>query len=330
MYPRIVIKNFFSDNEINVSGRIQKMEEYEKWFIPTINYSNVMTNLIENNSVMGVNDEDDNDCDTSEEIGYYLFENNNYDSSKYQQMYDYILSPNTNLEKVIRMFDTYKSLLINVNKLQSNRLIHCDINKKNCLVLKPISNETHENILLFNFSRTLTVENIRISYLRELLNYEYNDIYYQSLELFCLQELMPLINSDKFVLNESTSETIARKFISRNPIFGMLTEEFTRDYYELIHDYLKSHDRLSQEQLINKLLNTCGTWDIHSISILYMEIINEMFDGDFIKNDIIILFVQLLLKNINPYMRQNIPSILKELEEIHSIKDQYDNIMNLL
>ena len=325
MYPRIAINNFFSNNEINVSNKIKNIDEYERHFIPTIKYSNVMTNLVENNSVMGVNDEDDNDGDTSEKIGYYLLENEDYDSIQYSSLCDYILEPNTALERVIRMFDTYKSLLININKLQNNRMIHCDINKSNCFVYKK-----QGNVLLFNFSRTLIVENIKIGYLGEILDYKNDKMYYDALELFCLQELVPLINTNKFELDNSTRERLAKKFISRNPIFGMLTVEFTRDYYELIDDYLKTFNKLSKTELLNKLLNTCRYWDIHSISILYMEIINEMFDGDFIKNDIIILFVQLLLKNINPYMRMDVPLIIKELEHIHSIKDQYDNIMNLL
>ena len=46
MYPRIAINNFFSNNEINVSNKIKNIDEYERHFIPTIKYSNVMTNLV--------------------------------------------------------------------------------------------------------------------------------------------------------------------------------------------------------------------------------------------------------------------------------------------
>ena len=334
MYPRIAIKDFFSDNEINVSKYIQTIEDYETWFIPTTNHSDVMTNCIENNSVMGINEDDEDDIDTSEKIGYYLLENERYDKQIYQNIHDYIFANNVNngqipvstLDKVIRMFDTYKSIVGCINKMQNNRMVHCNLNKNNILVSQDNPHQTS----LINFSKSLIIKNIKIKYLQNLFDNSDESPHHQSLEMLCLQILLPIINTDKFVLDECTRTHITTLYIAINPIFKMLSDDFKREYNKLINDYLKQYDGLSKEQLLKSLLNTCVHWDMHSISILYMEFINEMFDGNFIKNDLIILFVQLLLKTINPFMRQNITSTLKELDEIHSINGQYDNIMNLI
>lgn len=331
MYPRIAIKHFLSDNEINVSKHIQTIENYENWFVPTTNHSNVMTNCIENNSVMGIKYEDEDDTDTSEKIGYYLLENERYDKEMYQPIHDYIFAPietgsDSTLDKVIRMFDTYKSVLGCINKMQNNKMVHCNLNKNTILVFQ----DNHHQTSLINFSKTLVIKNIKVKYLQQLFDTTDKSVYHQSLEMLCLQILLPVINTDNFVLDASTCAHITTLYIAINPIFKMLSDDFKREYNNLILAYLKQYDGLSKEQLLNQLLNTCVHWDMHSISILYMEFINEMFDGDFIKNDLIILFVQLLLKNINPFMRQNIASTLNELDEIHSINGQYDNIMNLL
>ena len=248
MYPRIAIKHFLSDNEINVSKHIQTIENYENWFIPTTNHSNVMTNCIENNSVMGIKYEDEDDIDTSEKIGYYLLENDRYNKEMYQPIHDYIFPPiktgcASTLDKVIRLFDTYKSVLGCINKMQNNKMVHCNLNKNTILVFQDSPHQT----LLINFSKTLVIKNIKIKYLHQLFDTLDKSFEYKSVEMLCLQILLPVINTDKFVLDANTCDHITNLYISINPIFKILSNDFKREYNKLILAYLKRYDGILKE-----------------------------------------------------------------------------------
>ena len=103
---KIQKNNFNSNNEINISYTIKKIDNYDKYFVPIISSCTVNLNKIKKNNIK--------ECKLIKNFkskNYISLKLKYFDSYKINFLYKYLEKYNSNVQLSIFLFNTYKLLL---------------------------------------------------------------------------------------------------------------------------------------------------------------------------------------------------------------------------
>ena len=83
-------------------------------------------------------------------------------------------------------------------------------------------------------------------------------------------------------------------------------------------NYLSQYIKYTDSVIIDKLIKFYYTWDMYSLSVLYLKYLGYMFFDGFTDNELIINISQLFLINIhpNPLMRVNPVNSKKQINNL--------------
>ena len=97
-------------------------------------------------------------------------------------------------------------------------------------------------------------------------------------------------------------------------------------------DILKKYENVNKNIIIKELLTYYKTWDLYSLSILYLKFYAMLFKNGFLKNKFIINFSQLLLINISPdaKKRLSLSDTIQKYEDIFFINEKLENYLTLI
>ena len=105
------------------------------------------------------------------------------------------------------------------------------------------------------------------------------------------------VDTEIININDNEIKKLSNEIVENNNIFNYTSIEFKKKYTKLIENVFTSYKNISIIELIKK---TCHTWNIYSISILYLQLIckaNKYYDLDL---DIFKNFLKNLFNNISP------------------------------
>ena len=282
---KIQIDDFTAKNEIKVSNRIKKIENYEIFFLPVKKHCKIKINKLNSNLLK--------DCDILKNSNDEKFISMEIDYINNISFHKLLTAENLNNNVIyIQIIDTYKYLIQSVKMLIKNNIIHYDLKGENILISKKTLTP-----YIIDFGLSIDVKTLKPSMWSEYFYVYYPKYYLWCLEIHCICYL--LHESDKLTL--TAVNNMCNTFIDNNKALVIFSNDFKSKYKNLCKQFLSQFIGKKKNDIINELLKYKETWDNFSISILYLKTLGYIFDKEFINNSFIIKFSLLLLQNINPY-----------------------------
>tara|TARA_B110001450_G_C17668024_1_gene500592 strand:+ start:6538 stop:7650 length:1113 start_codon:yes stop_codon:yes gene_type:complete len=330
---KLIKKTYEYYNEISISYIIKNIINYSLYFLPIENIDIVELNINYKELIDKINDD------------YVLVEYNNINTIS---LLDYINSKEkTNKEtnskeinrEIIKIIESYKLILENIEILLLNKLVHYDLLENNI-----VYNVNSNNFLLCNFKKTILINNIEKT--NKYLKYYFKslDAKIYPLEIYIIENILEnnndldreidrevdnkninILNKDSendkeienkkliFDINKIYNNYIKKyiKYISNLTIIG--DNNYINNYKIECKKVLKKYLKVSHKDILFDLKQNYIYWDIFSINLLFLQIINIFITNNDtninntninntnINNsfEILILFSQLLIKNLS-------------------------------
>jgi len=285
----IVKKTLLVTNEVEKTQRIKRILYWERHFY--------IFNTVENIRVAELSED-------SREIWAAAYAANtakcdsntvelllSYDSRKLIYLDSYLKALSCSTKYITKLIEFYKSILKSAQLLSANGLSHNNINLDTILV-----NE-HDNILLTKFAFSLDTtreKGIETINLAALVNY-----YRPEMDVFLPVEFHLLryqLNNNLSCLSCYNIETVIKQFVANHSILKHF------DSQTMLQDGLSYFMKYNNKSLVDQGLidNTLFvTWDNYAISIVFLRILIGLHKSVKVNNKFIILFMKLLLGNIN-------------------------------
>jgi len=243
----------------------------------------------------------------------------------YLKNYLKALSPST--KYIFTIIDFYKRLLNSIYFLASKQIVHNNINFDSVVI------DNKEQPLLTNFSFSINISRTLSEQYIQHFFIEHDASYIEwPLEIHILSYLLTNKLSS---LSNYNIEKIIQNVIENHTILKTFGETVVSSYKKDAIEYFKKYVNKSYDYILTDVLQFYNTWDNYSLSIMFLRILIGIHKTIQIKNKFIILFMKLLVCNINlnPLKRHSIEittnkfeSLLESLEP----KDYKDIINNLM
>jgi hypothetical protein len=170
---------------------------------------------------------------------------------------------------------------------------------------------------LQNFQYSLQFSKLNESYFSKIIA-DLDDFYiYKPLEVHVI---FYLIKNQLNTISYSFIEEICEIYINNLTILSFFSDKYIESYKQLCIDSLKKYINKSKSEIIEELLENIYTWDIFSLSVLYLHIIGNILQIFSLQDTFINKLFMELSKNINPE-----PSKRYDLETMREI---YDKLFN--
>jgi hypothetical protein len=230
-----------------------------------------------------------------------------YDSRKLIYLDSYLKALSCSTKYITKLIEFYKSILKSAQLLAANGLSHNNINLDTILV-----NE-HDNILLTKFAFALDTtreKGIETINLASLVNY-----YTPEMDVFLPVEFHLLryqLNNNLSCLSCYNIETVIKQFVANHTILKHF------DSQTMLQDGLSYFMKYNNKSLVDDTL--IRTWDNYAISIVFLRILIGLHKSikvtNKVNNKFIILFMKLLLGNINldPSKRLSLDNTTSQFE----------------
>ena len=315
----IVKKTLLVTNEVEKTQRIKRILYWERHFY--------LFNTVENIRIAELSEDSREiwaaayaaNCD-SNTVELLL----SYDSRKLIYLDSYLKALSCFKKYITKIIEFYKSILKSAQLLAANGLSHNNINLDTILV-----NE-HDNILLTKFAfslDTMREKGIETINLASLVNY-----YTPEMDVFLPVEFHLLryqLNNNLSCLSCYNIETVIKQFVANHSILKHFdTKTMLQDglsYFmkynnkSLIDNTLIAHNLFETWDKNNTLFET---WDNYAISIVFLRILIGLHKSikvtNKVNNKFIILFMKLLLGNINldPSKRLSLDNTTRQFEQL--------------
>lgn len=309
----IVKKTLLVTNEVEKTQRIKRILYWERHFY--------LFNTVENIRVAELSED-------SREIWAAAYAANSdsttvevllsYDSRKLIYLDSYLKALSCFKKYITKIIEFYKSILKSAQLLAANGLSHNNINLDTILV-----NE-HDNILLTKFAfslDTMREKGIETINLASLVNY-----YTPEMDVFLPVEFHLLryqLNNNLSCLSCYNIETVIKQFVANHSILKHFdSQTMLQDGLSYFMKY-NNKSLVDQSLIAHNLLKTWDknhilieTWDNYAISIVFLRILIGLHKSIKVNNKFIILFMKLLLGNINldPSKRPSLDNTTQQFE----------------
>ena len=220
-------------------------------------------------------------------------------------------------------FETFKYLADSISYLISNDIVHYDIKEQNILY-----SIKYENPILIDFGISIPIKYLNNSNIHKYFYVYGPDYYIWPLEAHVICYLVNVKDS----LTDHDINKIVNDYISNNIALNIFSGDFRNKYTESCVKFLKKYENMSKDNIINELLKFYKTWDLYSLSILYLKFLHYLFHDGFFESKIIIQFSQLLITNISPdpNNRLSVKDTKNKYREIFYIDETSQNYALLL
>ena len=309
MISKLQIYDSVAKNELFFGEIICKINNYRFYFLPVINSCEINTAKVSIKNIEHckiINDKIDNK---------YILMNMEYD---YNISFKNIFIDNKKSKKhrILLYIDSFKYLCLSLQKLLDNNIIHFDIKENNI-----VFNKKTENPLIIDFGISILIKNIiqnKSLVSKEILKkyfYKYEPTYYVwPLEVHVISYLLhesPFLNNDSI-------KVIVSNYVNNNKALNIFSEVLKNDYFNICVKYLSKYIKYSDTAIIQKLISFCNTWDMYSLSIIYLKYLRYLFFDGFINNSFTTKISQILLINIhpNPDIRINPTDSNKQINDL--------------
>ena len=197
--------------------------------------------------------------------------------------------------------------------------------KQNILFSKSVKNP-----ILIDFGISIPIEKVNNKNIKKYFYVFAPKYSIWALEIHFINYLL-----HKGELTELKVKDILIEYYENNSAFSLFSNNFKQNYISIGFDYYKQFIGKSKNDTINYLMKYYYSWDLFSLSILYLNFLISLSKDSLYSSLLISKFLELLLLNIspNPAKRYNTKNSLNEFERVfyigYSISEYKSLIENL-
>ena len=311
-------KNYHVVNEYNVGKKVTKIPLYEYYFAPIVNMCNI--------DIAKIDKRERDMCRvisrTSSGSKFVIMK---MPYIKNVSLVKYITNPNIDKKEIVTyIMDSYKFLLHSLKMLNSSGVVHFDFKLPNILF-----EVKTKNPIIIDFGLSLSLNNLGPKTYSKYF-YTYNAAYY----------VWPVdVHIINYVINVNSNLTyeelvvLVDTNVKANNALSIFSEEFVKRYRDLTINTYKKYTNVPAENVVTELVKNCNTWDIYSLSVMFLQLVNFMSYDGFTDNKLIKEFSELLLLNIHPNAarRLSFDETKKRYKKLFSLDvslDGYENLLN--
>lgn len=311
---KIQEKDKISENETIMGSVIRNIPAYTLFFLPVINTCSINLRKISQKEI--------SKCKIIKNYkGTYIAMEVPY--MKHIPFID-IIKFKTAKDIILTVIESYKYLLMALDKLQKVKIVHFDLKLENILF-----SESSYYPRIIDFGISIPIEKISVDTNLKKYFYIYAPEYYiwcMDIHIICF-----LIYKTKNVLTLQDAETIATEYVDHNMCLDFFPKEFRQPYLDSCLAHVKTYVNKPKTDVITELLGYSDTWDNYSISVMYLRMLTVLFPKNKSENKFIYLFGEILVKNIHPdpQQRLTITDSGKQFSDIFYMDIDVDSYLNI-
>ena len=310
---KVQLLNFNSDNEMKIGTIIRKHAWHDLFFLPVISSCNINIRKSESKDL--------SECEILKDR-----------KQKYVAM-DIKYLENTSLPDIFKnnmpkdiiltFIESYKYLLMALEKLSSVNVVHYDLKLENIMFLK---NTLDPRIIDFGIS-------IPIDELNKINIKKYFYIYSPDYYVWCIDIniINYLLHETTGVLTDGDAESISYLYVASNRPLQMYSQEYIQQFLDECIIQTKKYVGRPRDEVIDELIGYSNTWDNYSLSIIYLGVISNLFKKTKPNSKFILNMTNLLLENISPdpTKRLSIKETMSRYSDIYYIAIDINDYLDL-
>lgn len=306
--------DFFSINEVTICQIIGEIPYYENNFCILYDYDFIKIGQINNVTL------EKHDINLKSDEKYLLFQ---YKKNRFIYFNDYLFNLNTPKKLFLDVFESFQYLLKSLIKLNNNNICFFNLSPENIAFNSDCGNKP----MIINFQYSLNLFKVNESYICNIIkkNLDYT---YKPLEVHIL---FYLIHNNLNTISNSFIEEISEVYVKNLHILNMFSQNYKSEFKTLCIKSLKKYVNKSKSEIIDDILDRHSTWDIYSISIIYLHIIGNISRVFSLKGTFLNKLTTYLIKNINPdsLKRESLTKTLENYEKLYDEFKDWSFIKNL-
>ena len=296
--------NGSSDNEYHISNIIKTIPNYKFFFSPVLDVCPVSIVKIKKSLLDKCNVVKDDKSDKSIKhvlMGLEYVKNTPFET---------IISSSSSKDIIKIILENFAYLLNSISLLVEKKIVHYDLKLQNILFEKATKTP-----IIIDFGISMKIDEIDMDNLKEYFYVFAPDYYLWPLEA----HLLSYYASKKMVhITSADVDLITKRIVGENYALYFFDEESVRVYEAETNKYLTQFIGLEPELAVIQLIKSYKTWDLFALSILYLDIMQMLFESGFNDNKILGSFYNLLWQNIqpNPANRLGLPQTITKFNDL--------------
>lgn len=295
LISKLQIDGHVSENEIQIGNIVKKINNYKDFFAPVISTCPINVSKIKS---------DITECDALKGKENLVLMKMDY--IKHVDLYDYL---ENNMFFFKRYFTSFEYLILAIQKLVENKIIHYDMHFGNIVI-----NTSTKLPIIFDFGLSIYEPNINIKNLSKNFFKLAPDF-----SIWCLE--IQLINFFATIQENPITlmqlKTIVNEYVDNCKAFTIFTKSFKDNYIISAISFFEKYIGVKKEEVVKDLLSFYQTWDQYSLCLNYIKLTKNK-DID-IKNEFVNRLFKILVMNINPNPTKRY-SIKQTIEEFNNLK----------
>ena len=312
---KLQINDFAGENEIYIGSLIKELPNYSLYFLPVISscsigLASLNPKYIDKCKIISKNDPE-----------YLLLELPYLKNISFKELFSDKFRTNKHL--FMTFIETYSYITGTIGQLLDINVVHYDLKEQNILY-----STKYENPILIDFGISIPIDKIENDTLSDYFYVYAPDYSLWSPEIHAINYL---VNVGE-ILTREIIEKLMTDYVSHNIALSVFSEGFRERYKLAGIQWLSKYENKNKYDVIKELLKFYKTWDLYSLSIMYLRFFKILFIDGFIDNKSISGFSQLLLVNIspNPNNRLDIQDTLRRYREVFFINEKPENYFALI
>ena len=261
---KLQLDTFHAHNEVYIGSRIKQIPNYNLYFLPVISSCSIGIGLLNKKYIEKckiVSNKDPN---------YLLLELPYVKNISFPELF--LDLSHTSRYLFLIFIETFRYLITSIEHLLKKNIVHYDLKEDNILY-----SVKYENPILIDFGISIPMDKLNTSKLKEYFYVYAPDYYIWPLEVHVINFLIN--KKDKLLLQDI--EDMVETYVSHNSALQIFSKEFKRRYKIMCIDILKKYENVNKNIIIKELLTYYKTWDLYSLSILYLKFYAMLFKNGF-------------------------------------------------
>ena len=297
---KLVDYDFYSINEVKISEKIKKIHYYSNYFIIVEDYDFV--------NIGQLNDTFIEKLHLTTEKKYLIFTYKNDVLVDFNDFLFTLLEPRSFVHHIIESFSYLLNGLIQLNE---NDICFFNLSPQNMV----FNTNCGDKPQLMDFRLSFITSTINEDYITHIIK-KPNDYTHKPLEVHVL---FYLIQNNMSTISYSFIEEICIVFTKNLTVLELFSEKYRESYKVAAIEYLKKYVNKPKRDIISDILSNHETWDVYSLSVLYLYIFGRVSKIFSLKTTFINKIALELSKNIHP-----------DPSKRNGLKKLLDNYNNLL
>jgi serine/threonine protein kinase len=293
--------NYASKNEYHISNIIRSIKHHKQYFLPALKSCPVKLSNIDENILKP--------CEIINQKYSYVLMN-----FKYLENIEFLPFFSTTTKPNLYLIEMYETLVKGLELLYNNNIVHHDLKIENIL----ISTKNNMPIIIdYGISIDMSQAN-KTNY--DNIFYIFAPEYYP----WCI-ELHIISYIVQTRMNEDNDTPLTQRELydiidsyTKNSFFISFSQVFVQNYNTALKHHLMSYVNERLDTIMHTLLNNYASWDLVSLSIIFIKLIKIVYETKPMPK-IIIDLLEILLLNMSPDITKR-PLHTKTLNAIKNLK----------